>query len=141
MRAALTTDAVTLFSFPSASSSCPGSCRRLNLPFTFACGHSSWEAFPSSSLGPGVSELLKHLLLGTWSSAFDHGLTPKSYKVIDACWTQQIRSRGMLWREGPQPFGEIPVSKTCFRPVAISCLPSYLCHFSPLLLNIYCVFL
>lgn len=47
----------------------------------------------------------------------------------------------MLWREGPQPFGEIPVSKTCSHPVAVSCLPSYLCHFSPLLLNIYYVLL
>lgn len=39
------------------------------------------------------------------------------------------------------PFGEIPVSKTCSHPVAVSCLPSYLCHFSPLLLNIYYVLL
>lgn len=39
---------------------------------------------PSLPPDSGFSELLKHLLLGTWSSAFDHRLTPKSCKLMPA---------------------------------------------------------
>lgn len=128
--AALITN-VPAFSFP-LFSSCPRTRRRLDLLFTFAHAVSPSVVPPSplpawtssrhrcgaiSSLGPGFSELPQHSLLGNLISCLQLLTYSQELQTQVPAGPSGSRQRGMLWREGLQPFYKTSVSKSCSRPV------------------------